>query len=500
MSALALVFRRLVERRLFGDDVALASAIPGAATTLGISLVVFGIAMQERPVEDVLLLLVIATAIWSFLGVLLDQNATADRLDRAVLEPLPISASTLAAARSLAHGVSLFIATMNLALPPVVFASIEHSPSIGARAFLAALLAAFVGMSIGELLRAALERTLGRARLAEQEGPLRLAIGVALFAAMFLAPSPGEALAAHPWLARLPPFSVAGLVGANAAAALPWAGAALAAAALASFGATRLARAGGDGASSRARTRPRAEPSGWRRRLVRADEFAGFAFGWAQIGRDRAFRSRVHPLFAFPFAVIVLVALKPAEPMLALMALYGSGVYAVVAQSFMMFSESDAGPRLLASLPITDVAGFRIGAEKAFVLRVVLPVFALLWLGLLALAAFSRGPGIVASTEFAILAFSAATLLCLRGFDRLPALPFSAPDRGAYPGDAASVAFTALLVLTVLALAALAARAHPAALLVELLALWTMIRLVFDRKRKRWNRMIAGLGTTARRA
>ncbi len=494
MNATSLVFRRLLERRLVGDDAGFSSSIPGATTTLGISLVVFGVAMQERPLDDVLLLLVSVTLVWSFVRALFDENGAADPLDRAVLEPLPVRPAAIAFARVLAIGVSLLVATANLAVPPIAMAAARHGPLAALSMFGAALAASFVGMSAAELARSTLERSFGRARLAEWEGPFRLVIGVLLFAVMFIAPSPAQLLSERPWLARLPPFSLASLGGDGAA--LPAALAVIGLAALALWVSIRLSVSGTDGASHRTRRAPAAEPARWRHALVRPTERAGFAFGWAQIGRDRAFRSRVHPLFAFPFAVIVLVAMRPAEPMLALMALYGAGVYAVVAESFVTFSESEGGPRLLESLPVADVAGFRVGVEKAFVVRVVLPVFLTLWFGLVVLAAFSRGPGVVASTEFALLAFSSATLLCLIGFDRLPALPFSAKDRGVYPGDAASVAFSALLAMTLLALAAAWARERPLFLAVELIALWTMIRLVLVKKRDRWNRMNASDGAS----
>lgn len=440
MSRRGLLYRRLLERRLLGDGDGAVSLIPGAFATLGVSSFAVTLLMQERSLFDLTLLLSAACFVWAALKSFLDaRDAVESALDRAVLEPLPIPPREIAEARALVEAVFLLVGTANLALPAVVMTAAVYDPRSALAVASAALVATLAGMALGQGLRAGLIGALGLGRLEEWEGPLRLMVSIGLFAVLFSAPDPGVPLASHPWLAYLPPFSSAVLLrGEFLGAVLTAAGALLL---------LRVSARGAqveDGAAARAKSDGSLLLARLSRSIVSARERKGFDFALANISRDRSFRSRVYPLFAFPFAVVVLVASNPDQPRLVMLALFGVPVYLGLAQTFQEFSESERGPQLLRSLPMLDVAGFRLGAEKAFLVGLLAPIFLALLVALL-LATLLAAPASTGTLLIhAVHALLYSILWTAYAFENHEGLPFSQTDRGVYPADLGGGAFLGL--------------------------------------------------------
>ncbi|MBI4880838.1 MAG: hypothetical protein HY812_14455 [Planctomycetes bacterium] len=186
--------------------------------------------------------------------------------------------------------------------------------------------------------------------------------------------------------------------------------------------------------------------------MVRDEEGAAFDFALANQARDRAFRARVYPLFAFPFAVVLLVAARPDEPYLALMALYGAAVYSTLAQTFQGYSESHGGPLLLATLPLRGESAFRIGAEKAFLVGLAAPIYLFLGVALFSVSLSGRGLPLLLGARHALVAGLFALLLCAFFFERRRVKAFAEADRGVFREDLGGGPFLAVLLAAGLAL------------------------------------------------
>ncbi len=488
MNRFRVLCRRLLERRLFGDDERSASLIPGSFMTLSVSLLVFTLIAQERDLTEVTLWLSIACLAWSGLKAFFEsQEYALGALDHAILTPLPIPPSWIAAARAVATFAVLALGTFNLGLPVAILVAVKYGPIEGALALLAGFVASFVGLAAAQLVRALLERGVGVSRLLEAEGPLRLAVSIGLFAVLFLAPDPAGLVERIPWLAFAPPFSLA---------RLPVLGSDVGRTGLAVMGLLVVActvlllsfKVQGRVSHQPGRVR-RPRPIGPLRRamerwVVDDEERASFEFTLVNLARDRTFRARVFPLFAFPFAVILLIVQRPGEPFLSLMALYGAAVYLTLSQTFLGFSESEGGPDLLRCLPIRNARAFRIGSEKAFHVGLVVPIFLALALALAVVALFDRGFPLPLGLSHAVIAALFSVLLCGMTFEREAGLAFSEPDRGVYPADLGGGPMVALLLGAAAALLAAKYVPSPLGFVGSAVALALLIRLLYTWKRR----------------
>lgn len=432
MSRFGILCGRLLERRLLGDGEAHASLIPGAFLTLALSILVFSLVLPERTTHDVALYLAIACLVWSGVKAFLEaDDLEAAELDRAVLEPLPIAPSMLAAARAVVVAAGLLLSTLNLALPVAVMVGVIRGAPAGLLLLAAAGLASLAGLAFALASRVVMQRVFGGRGMAQLEGPIRLVVAVGLFAVVFVAPDFTALLRRFPALASAPPFSFASLAAGESYLAAVAAGAVSLAVMLATF---LLGPSGRDRASRSGR--PASERLGFTSRwLVRDDECGGFEFASANVARDRTFRSRSYPLFAFPFAVTILVVQRPEEPTLALLALYGTAVYLSVAQLLFPYTESPGGAALFRTLPLRDMAPFRTGAEKAFLLGVGLPVYLALSVALVVLSLFGYGFPPATAIAHAVLGALAGATVTSFLFHRIPEPAFSCADEGAYARD-----------------------------------------------------------------
>lgn len=480
MSALGLVTRRFLERRLLGDGDDAASPVPAAATTLTVSTLIFLLLAQERSPFETYVLMSAACLVWSAVRTFFEaRELDATAADRGVLEPLPIAAWTFAAARGLVLGAELLVGTLNVALPAIMITAVVVGPLAAGRAFLAATAASLTGLAVATFLRAVLLRFLGVRKLEEWEGPIRLVVAVGLFALLFAAPDLDAAARASGVMHVLPPLSFArfcadgGAWSASAAAVVAMIALIVAALALARARRTTDERRGGGGDGPLAR---------FVRLGVADGERAGYEFTRANLARDRTFRARVFPLFAFPFAAIVLLAKDGAGFAPLLISVYGASMYLVVAQTFVLFSESQRGPRLVEALPILDADAFRTGAQKAFHAHVTVPVHLTVLVGLAALAAFGRGPGFAAGLQHVVLGTGFAVLFGSFFFERLEGLAFSASDDGKFPASLQNRAFAALMLSAVAALIGMNVVGRPIPYALAVLVLGLMIRLRLRRR------------------
>ncbi|MFH0943583.1 MAG: hypothetical protein V2A76_00135 [Planctomycetota bacterium] len=485
MNRFGLLSRRLLERRLLGDGEGMASIIPGTLAPLSLSLLLFAIVVPERPLFDAALLLSVASFVWSACRTFLESHdLDAAALDRAILNPLPIPQATLAAARTLVVGVVLAFSTFNIALPAFVLVTFRYGLSFGLTVLAAAYLSTLAGLAMAQFCRVLLERTFGFGRVSDWEGPIRLVVGVGLFTLLFLAPDPTALLERIPLLLSVPPICFAALVD---PAPLSLAGCLVTV--LASLAMTLLAFRLADQDDEAQGGREQARSGTLVSRLVRRCcvlpvERAGFDFAMSNQQRDRTFRTRVYPLFAFPFAIIVLVARRPEEPTLVLLALYGAAVYLVLAEVFQAFSESVGGPELFRTLPIRRLAALRTGAEKAFLAGLVIPVYLVLALALVGLSLLGRGFGLLESLAHILLATEFALLLCALSYRWVRHPAFSVTDRGVYPGDLHTGAFMAILLGGAAAILAGLVVGNPILLASTALLLALLLKGVYMMKRR----------------
>ncbi|MFG0315867.1 MAG: hypothetical protein ACF8XB_01240 [Planctomycetota bacterium JB042] len=481
MSRFTVLCGRLLERRLLGDGEAHASVIPSSFLTMSMSLLVFALLVPERTEEEVALYVTMACLVWAGVkGFLEADDLEAAALDRAVLEPLPIPRPTIAAARGVVVAAGLLLSTANLALPPAVLVGVARGPAAGALLLVAAGSASLAGLAFALASRVAMQRALGGRGTARLEGPIRLMVAVGLFAVVFVAPDFSALLERWPGLRFAPPFSLASLGSADAA--VP---------ALATLGLSVVAllaafRIGSPASDPVDRGPARAAGGIGRlgRWFVREDERCGYEFAAAHIARDRTFRSRSYPLFAFPFAVTILLVERPDEPTLALLALYGAAVYLSVAQLLFPYTESPGGAALFRSLPFRDPGPFRCGSEKAFLVGVGLPVYLALTVALLLLSAFGYGFPLAAAAAHAVLGGFAAALVAAILFQRIPDPAFSLPDEGAYAKDL-NGPMVAILLAGLLGVGAYRAAQSFVGFLAAAVGLAAALTLAFAHKRRR---------------
>lgn len=483
MNAIPLLIRRLAERRFLKDGATDASLLPGALSTLAFSTLVSSLVIGELDSRQLAVVAACAVCAWSLLRALLEAGEQdADAVDAAILDPLPIRRFDLAAARAVVAGIGVAIDASNLTLPLIVMVGCTEGLIAALRLASVVALSLAFGVLLAAPARRALRRVFSAFRVAESEGPLRMTVLISGFVVLARAPDiPWSRLLDAPWC-FVPPFSFA--------AAAFGAGAGVVAAASAAVGiAAGIAAAGDRGRvviGGARRTRIGFLASRVRRSCESDSEQAGFDFALASIRSDRAFRARTFPLLAFPFAAIVMAGLDRYDATLVPMALFGATVYLVLSEVFLLFSESASGPELLSSLPISEPWSFRIGAEKAFLLAIVLPTHLAISFGI---GAFDLVRGDLASfLDHAILgaaALLASTLIVLLAFDRLAGLPFSRPDRALYPDDLTAGAYFALALATIAALVSASTLGTPwkSALLFSTLLL--LIRVVLRRKRRR---------------
>lgn len=489
MSVFGILFGRLLERRLLRDGEADASLLPGTFTTLGASTFVSGLLIDQLAAHEIALVIVSIVFVWSFLKAFLEaQELESQAIERAVLTPLPIAPFQILAARAGVIGVGLALTALNLSLPAAVMLAIVASVPLAGGLLLAAVFSAALGLGVAQALRRLLTQVLSHETLAAWEGPIQLLTALGILVLVVVAPDYRIAtLLEGPWR-FVPPLSfVLPIAGSGIG---PWIITAIGG--VITLGLLTVVVFSAEAVPARVESRS----SGATPRLVRSIgrslpdpvERAGFEFCVAQIRSDRVFRTRVYPLFAFPFAAILLAYLEPDDRTMIPMACFGTTVYLVLAEVFFAFSEGDSGPRWLATLPFARLGAYRVGAEKAFLVMLVLPVHVALLIGTAALTLLRGSASDLLSVVLLNgMAFLASCAIVLVTFERSKQLPFSVPDRGLYSEDISSGAFLALLLAAVAALAIVPALSKPLFLALEAVGLFLMIRLVLAWKRRRWN-------------
>lgn len=485
MSTIRLLSQRLAERRFLKDGASDASLLPGALTTLAISTLLGSLLLGELSAQHIALIAACAVFCWSLLKALLEAgDQESDAVDAAFLLPLPIRRVQFASARAIVAAAGVFVDACNLTLPIIVMYGCTEGVVPALRIAGSVLLALCFGVLIAAPLRRLLRNVLNVLRVAESEGPIRLAAMLLAFVAIVRAPHLDvSALLQAPWH-YLPPISfVEAIHGAVPATIL---------ASILAFGlALVLLRIPNSAVPTPPRRRGRGIRSWFvaeraRRSCTSPVEQAGFELTLAGIRSDKSFRARTFPLLAFPFAAIVLAGLDEYDATLVPMALFGATVYLVLGEVFLLFSESPGGPELLASLPMSDPQRFRLGAEKAYVAAIVVPTHLTISFGV-AVFDLARGnvADLVSHAILGVLALLTSVLIVLLAFQRVGGMPFATLDRALYPDDLTGGAYFALALATLAALISAATLSAPwkSALLAGLL--FVLIRLVLRGKRVR---------------
>ncbi len=494
MTVFPVLLKRLFERRFLRDGGSDASLLPGALTTLAISSLVASLVVGELADASVARIVVIAVTSWSLLRTVLENRELEDEdLDDRVLTPLPIRAIHLLAARAVVVAVGVTIDALNVALPAAVWMGARSGLSKGLLLLLISLFAALFGFALASALRRIVVRLVPPRTLAQWEGPAQLGAALLVLVAVIRAPHLDLSALDRAPFRYLPPlsFSAATFDGASGIDIVAAVLSIVLSLLLLAFAVTgRARRFGARTATSRAASGRTTEGGplvlGFARTLDGPIERAGFHFALAQMKSDRVFRQRSYPLFAFPFAAIVLAGSDAADPTLVPMAFFGATVYLVLAEVFFSFSESVLGPALLRTLPIGDVASLRVGAEKAYIAALVTPVHIALGFGALALDVVRKdGASFVQHFLLAVIAWLTSVVIVLLTFEKQPFLPFSVTDRALYPSDVAGGAYAALLIATIGALVTVAALPHPLVVLVQVVVLVLMIRQALRWKKTR---------------
>ena len=373
------------------------------------------------------------------LGVLATPGrAQRERADTLLLHTAPLPAATVALAR-LGHG-SFYVAltTIGMALPPAILC--YWLPTAGEPAGLfavvrylgvAVLLAGLATGALG-LLRALTVRILGDIRGELLMGSLRAALlfgGFVGFAVLLPdLDEPAKLTAMAPWLSWLPPTAGARFV------AESWAGAS----GIAAWSLVLLSLFAPSAWIQRDRRRRAARRSAPRLfgldALVDALTPPGPRRGYArfvaiQLYRSAGFRAKVLPLFALPFAMVVL-ALSDSDttdPRLLLgITLQLPAIYLPILVAFLAEAEHERSGWIFATTPEPDrLAAARAGSQVALVTHVLLPTHALAAITMLAC-------GIDAATALGNSCFALGASIPIAQFAlrRLQCVPFTDERQG----------------------------------------------------------------------
>jgi ABC-2 type transport system permease protein len=340
-------------------------------------------------VQMIVLMVAVAMALVAEFGV-----ALLDPADHAMLAPLPIASRTLFAARAANALFYVAVIATSWCLPGAILAWRVHGGSLGAAlahvaaSLLAALASAvIVGVGGGVFARVVSARRLHDAVLWAQ-----VLFSLMLFLGFLYGPSllpgadgfvsfsrSGGALACPPaWFAALAAGGPSRL--AAAAIAAPVLGIAVALGLASRYGAFLRSGAGARRAAAgeRASRGPGAITRLVRRFAVREAERPSFDFTTIQMSRERAFRLRVYPLLGFPIALAVMAASMPSahdRTLWTMLLLYAPNLYFPAVLSQLPFTSTPEAAWLWRAAPVPRRSDVLIGAEKAFLLRFVAPLY-----------------------------------------------------------------------------------------------------------------------------
>jgi hypothetical protein len=491
VTSALLIARRMAEHRFFGDGASDASVLPNAIAILSASAFVGTLLIDTLRAEEIITVVACAVFAWTMIRGVLEYGELERRAaEHAFLAPQPIRPFDLAIARTMIVAIDVVISTLNLALPVAVMAGFRFGAQAAAGIFTASVLAVVFAISSAALVRRGLFGVLRVAGIRDAEGPIGFVTVLALFIGLVRSPQIDWSSLDSSSLRFLPPIVFSRLFTEG--------GLAIVAAAVASLvlvGAIALWSAGTKESENRRPPpkRARARVSEYVRRFISdPEELAGYDLATAGIRADRTFRARTWPLLAFPFASVVLASTGESDRSMVPMALFGATVYLVLSQSFLLYSESAGGPKLLSSLPISSESRFRLGGEKAYVACLVIPTHIAISFGI-ALFDVTQGDvqALLKNAGLGVVAALTSCLVVLETFPRAPGLPFGKPDRGLYQDDLSGAAFSALMLSTIAALVAMAALRNAAwfglLCLVMLVLLWRCLRA----KEQRCNPRIA---------
>jgi hypothetical protein len=367
--------------------------------------------------------------------------ALVDPDDHPLLSPLPISTRTYFAARAVNALFYVGVVATSWSLPGAILAGFLHGGSVaaGLRHLLAALLAglssaAFVVLGYGLLSRAVAARQVHEVIL-----KLQVLFSIAVFLGLLYGPAllPGVEgfvpFSRSAWALAVPPAWFGALAAGGPA---PLAAVALLTPLVVAVVLLRLsigyAAALRSHASARRPGEREVRGAGrlaalFRRVFVRRDERAAFDLTAILMARERPFRLRSYPLLGFPIALVVLALTtrSPHDRLVWLMLLmYAPNLYFPAVVSLLPHTANPEAAWIWRTSPVEARGAAVLGAQKAFLLRFVLPLYALVAV----FAVWLWDP--VAGLGNAAAAGLVACLFTAFDFMRLPDLPFTlAPSR-----------------------------------------------------------------------
>ncbi len=389
-------------------------------------------------------------------------------LDLAVTGHLPVSGFTRFCARFTELVAALAILALNLNLTPaILFGFAAQSVAAPFVCLAAGFCAALFTAGVCLVVYAALARFLTAAQF--QGALLYLNIFVSL-AILGLLCNLGRLIEASRlvtegagWQQLLfPPawfsgsvLSVLGLEG-GTGASMAFAAAGLAAALLpllaVAVGSENLLRAlSGSRRAARGKSAPGALMGLFEKLLVRPEERAAFEFTAIHLARDRGFRLKAYPILGVPVMMMAISLFENKDPLFFILLLYLMNLYLPLVVSFLPFGDFFRAAWIFDALPAEKPQVFARGAEKAFVYRIMLP----LWLlNAIALGIFMSPVG---GPLHALFAFLGGLFVVGARFGKLAAYPFSREFRGVVTNDFTGVLFGSLVVFAALAWIQLAA-------------------------------------------
>jgi|GEM_PF-3289198 len=318
-------------------------------------------------------------------------------LDLAVLGPLPVSGFTRFAARFTELMAMLLILTLNLNLvPAVLFAFLTGGGVIAVLFFLATAFCAslFTG-GLCLVLYIVLARFMSAARF--EGAMLYINIFITLgvlgllvnIGALIQWGALGSESGGNGWLYLFPPAWFSGmalvLLGLPVAveAALPRVLVALAVAVVpllaAALRSERLLQSLGGG---NRRGRRRSSSPGrimrlFERLFVTPRERAAFEFTAINLARDHGFRMKAYPILGIPIMMMTMSLFESEEPLFYLVMLHLMNIYLPLILAFLPFGDHFQGGWIFNALPAEAPQRFAMGAEKAFIYRIMLPLIVL---------------------------------------------------------------------------------------------------------------------------
>jgi len=437
----------------------------GAAYSLTLSTIVAAVIFQEATPRQYILVTASFSMIFTAITVVSElAGGLFHSIDLTVTGHLPISGLTRFSARFSELLVTLFILTLNLCLvPSILFYNLTEGSILGSFVFLAVHFCAAV-FTAGACL--VIYFILARFLTSEQFQGVLLYLNIFISLGMLgLLCNAGRLLQSgilgdamsEQGAIYFPPMwftgltlNLLGLPGGGENYGI-YATLALCVAVLpllsATFGSERLLSAmGGRDGSSRSSSAPGFFMRLFESFFVSDKEKCAFEFTAVNLSRDRGFRLKAYPILGIPVLIITLSLFDRKDPLFYIFMLHLMNLYMILVLSFLPFGDWHKAGWIFQAAPVSGLSIFSLGAEKAFIFRIVLPLFVL---DAAALAiVLSPLQGLLHS----LYAISVGLFIVGIRMRQLSSYPFTIEFKGAISNQFMGSLFSALFVTGIMAM------------------------------------------------